>query len=180
MSQLKPAWDRGIPCPLDKPHCGPGAGLSQPTATLENLQPNIFSHLAQAPEGLFLCLKMKKKKKSANIPNGISEAGLQTVKSWILWRKLLCLFVFTFYCEIFQNYLVWIARYWSLSFSSSEFMDYLTSTLPSLTSPTPSPGLFQSKSHMWYHLISKFNGVFLTLVSEVKQAMTKQVDSVSS
>lgn len=63
MSQLKPAWDRGIPCPLDKPHCGPGAGLSQPTATLENLQPNIFSHLAQAPEGLFLCLKMKKKKK---------------------------------------------------------------------------------------------------------------------
>ena len=111
----------------------------------------------------------KKKKKSANIPNSISEAGLQTVKSWILWRKLLCLFVFTFYYETFQNYLVWIARYWSLSFSSCEFTDSLTSSLPSLTSPTPSPGLFQSKSHMSSHLISKFNGVFKLLFQKLNK-----------
>lgn len=49
-------------------------------------------------------------------------------------RKLLCLLVFTFYSDISKLF-KYKLQVLILSFSSSEFMDYLTSTLPSLTSP---------------------------------------------
>lgn len=119
-----------------------GWAESAHSLALENLQPNIFSHLAQVPGRLFSLFKKWKKSLTYQM---VFVVGLQTVKSWILWRKLLCLLVFTLFWDI-SNYLVQIARYWSLSFSSSEFMDYLSLLqlyfLP-FTSPTPSPGYFK-------------------------------------
>ena len=158
-SHNRPAPGRGMPRPLDKASLWPGGWGESDNSTLENLWLDIPPTWLKYLRGFFLVYKRKRKRKAPT-----HQMGFQKLVSKLLhpesFEGIFCLSVFTFCYEIFQNYLERTARYWSLSFSSCEFKDYLVSSLSSPTSPTPSPGLFWSKSHISYHLISKFNGFF--------------------